>query len=158
MRTLMAIGLVVTTPVLLLSQDRRPEFPPPTILEYKPQSTLVVPEHPVPRPKYPVVDFHGHPPRLSSVEAVNQLVTEMDAIGIRVMVQANGSSGDALRQQLDAVRQSGKGDRFAVFTTPLNPSPFTLYHQQTPSPPFPPPPASQSRNAPGSSARSPRPR
>jgi predicted TIM-barrel fold metal-dependent hydrolase len=33
------------------------------------------------------------------------------------MVQANGTSGDVLRQQLDAVRQSGKSDRFAVFTT-----------------------------------------
>jgi predicted TIM-barrel fold metal-dependent hydrolase len=111
------VPVLILLPQLVRGQERRPEFPPPTILEYKPQSTLVVPEHPVPRPKYPVVDFHGHPPRLSSVEAVNQLITQMDAIGIRVMVQANGSSGDALRQQLDAVRQSGKADRFAVFTT-----------------------------------------
>lgn len=111
------IVLVLLLPALLVAQDRRPEFPPPTILEYKPQSTLVVPEHLVPRPKYPVVDFHGHPPRLSSVAAVNALVAQMDSIGIRVMVQANGSSGEVLRQQLDAVRQSGKAERFAVFTT-----------------------------------------
>lgn len=104
-------------PPLVHGQDRRPEIPPPTILEYKPQSTLVVAEHPVPRPRFPVVDFHGHPPRLSSVAAVNALITQMDAIGIQVMVQANGSSGDVLRQQLDAVRQSGHAERFAVFTT-----------------------------------------
>lgn len=104
-------------PVILSAQDRRPEFPPPSITEYRPRSTLVVPEHPVPRPKFPVVDFHGHPPRLTSVDAVNRLVTQMDDIGIGVMVQANGTSGDVLRQQLDAVRQSGKADRFAVFTT-----------------------------------------
>ncbi|HEY8469948.1 MAG TPA: hypothetical protein VIL18_09905, partial [Longimicrobiales bacterium] len=47
-------------------EGREPEFPPPTILEYKPRSTLVVPAHEVPRAKYPVVDFHGHPPTLDS--------------------------------------------------------------------------------------------
>lgn len=109
--------ILMLLPTIVHGQDRRPEIPPPTILEYKPQSTLVVPEHPVPRPKYPVVDFHGHPPRLSTVDAVNQLVAQMDAIGIGVMVQANGTSGDVLRQQLEAVRQSGRSDRFAVFTT-----------------------------------------
>ena len=40
---------------------REPEFPPPKITDYKPKSTLVVPEHPVPRAKFPVVDIHGHP-------------------------------------------------------------------------------------------------
>src|SRR5689334_20037838 len=33
---------------------REPEFPPPKITDYKPKSTLVVPEHPVPRAKFPV--------------------------------------------------------------------------------------------------------
>jgi predicted TIM-barrel fold metal-dependent hydrolase len=111
------IPVLLLFPAIASAQDRRPEIPPPTILEYKPQSTLVVPEHLVPRPKYPVVDFHGHPPRLASVEAVNALVAQMDAIGIRVMVQANGSSGEVLRQQLAAVRQSAHAERFAVFTT-----------------------------------------
>ena len=35
--------------------DRKPEFPPPSIIDYKPRSTLVVPQHPVPRAKYPVI-------------------------------------------------------------------------------------------------------
>jgi hypothetical protein len=48
-------------------QDRQPTIPPPTILEYKPQSTLVVPEHEVPRARFPVVDIHGHPPTLDNL-------------------------------------------------------------------------------------------
>jgi predicted TIM-barrel fold metal-dependent hydrolase len=106
--------LLVSLPLPLLAQDRRPEFPPPSILEYKPQSTLVVPEHPVPRPKYPVVDFHGHPPRFGTVAAVRSLVAQMDAIGIRVMVSANNSTGEALRSQVAAVREAGQEARFAV--------------------------------------------
>src|SRR5712671_5540045 len=47
------------------AEGRDPEFPPPNIREYKPRSTLVVPQHPVPRAKFPVVDIHGHPPPLS---------------------------------------------------------------------------------------------
>ena len=47
------------------AEGRDPEFPPPNIREYKPRSTLVVPQHPVPRAKFPVIDFHGHPPRLT---------------------------------------------------------------------------------------------
>ena len=42
--------------------DRKPEFPPPSISEYKPKSTLVVPQHPVPRAKFPVIDIHSHQP------------------------------------------------------------------------------------------------
>ena len=41
---------------------RTPEFPPPTIVDYKPRSTLKVAEHPVPRAKFPVIDIHSHQP------------------------------------------------------------------------------------------------
>ena len=38
-----------------------PELPAPSIVDYRPRSTLVTPAHQVPRAKYPVIDFHGHP-------------------------------------------------------------------------------------------------
>ena len=38
-----------------------PEVPAPSILDYRPRSTLVAPAHVVPKAKYPVIDFHGHP-------------------------------------------------------------------------------------------------
>ena len=43
-----------------------PELAPPSIVDYRPRSTLVVPEHPVPRAKYPAIDFHGHPRAIGS--------------------------------------------------------------------------------------------
>ncbi|HEY8469222.1 MAG TPA: amidohydrolase family protein, partial [Longimicrobiales bacterium] len=98
-------------------EGREPEFPPPTILEYKPRSTLVVPAHEVPRAKYPVVDFHGHPPTLDSREVIERVVAAMDSLNIRVMVQTRGSSGELLRRQIEAVREAGYADRFVFFTT-----------------------------------------
>jgi len=41
---------------------RTPEFPPPSIVDYKPRSTLVVAQHPVPKAKFPVIDIHSHQP------------------------------------------------------------------------------------------------
>src|SRR4051794_20679696 len=37
-----------------------PEFPPPSIVDYRPRNTLRVPEHKVPKPKYPAIDYHAH--------------------------------------------------------------------------------------------------
>jgi len=42
------------------AEGREPQLNPPTIREYKPKSTLVVPQHPVPRAKFPVIDIHSH--------------------------------------------------------------------------------------------------
>jgi predicted TIM-barrel fold metal-dependent hydrolase len=97
-------------------EGRQPEFPPPTILEYTPRSTLVVPAHEVPRAKFPVIDFHGHPPILDSREVIERVVAAMDSLNIRVMVQARGSSGETLRRQIQAVREAGYADRFVFFT------------------------------------------
>lgn len=98
-------------------RPREPTLPPPTILEYRPRSTLVVPEHEVPRARFPVVDFHGHPPTLSSVETVRRVVAAMDDLNIGVMVQARPSSGEALRQQIAAVREAGQEHRFVFFAS-----------------------------------------
>jgi len=43
-------------------QCQAPDFPPPTIVDYRPHSTLKVAEHLVPKAKFPVIDYHGHPP------------------------------------------------------------------------------------------------
>ena len=96
---------------------REPEFPPPDITEYKPTSTLVVPEHTVPRAKYPVVDIHGHPPQFASATAVKDVVDLMTPLNIRVMVQTNGASGERLQQSLASIRESGLQDRAVMFTT-----------------------------------------
>ncbi len=99
------------------AEGRAPEFPPPSITDYTPRSTLVVPAHTVPRARFPVVDFHGHPPALTSAEVVNQVGAAMDPLNLQVMIQANGVSGDRLTLALESVRASRYRDRFVVFTT-----------------------------------------
>lgn len=111
---LLVMGL---TPLYGEAQTRQPTIPPPSITEYKPQSTLVVPEHEVPRAKFPAVDFHGHPPTLSSAEAIEGVVSAMDALNLQVMVNARPSSGERLTQQIEAVRAAGYADRFVFFAS-----------------------------------------
>lgn len=117
-----AVAVLVVTVALPLGAQRPrrptvPTIPPPTITEYKPRSTLVVPEHQVARAKFPAVDFHGHPPRLTSVQVVNEVVAEMDKLNIGVMVQAIPSSGEALKQQIATVKEAGQSHRFVFFAS-----------------------------------------
>ena len=73
-----------------------PQIPAPSILDYRPRSTLVVPEHKVPRAKYPVIDFHGHP-NVGSAEALARVGASMDSLNVRLMIVAGNVSGDALK-------------------------------------------------------------
>jgi predicted TIM-barrel fold metal-dependent hydrolase len=94
-----------------------PELPAPSIVDYRPRSTLVVPAHPVPRAKYPVIDFHGHPPftSLTSDTGLARLGASLDSLNIRVMVVASNLSGDRLRSVVAATRaSSGMRDRVRV--------------------------------------------
>ena len=90
-----------------------PEKPPPSIVDYRPKSTVVAGEHLVPKAKFPVVDIHNH----TGVNADNmaQLIKEMDALNLRVMVNLSGGSGDRLRQSVQFIRDSPYKDRFRLF-------------------------------------------
>src|SRR5436190_3443205 len=98
------------------AEGREPEFPPPNIREYKPRSTLIVPAHPVPRAKFPVVDFHGHPPPLTSAQPLDLVVDSMTPLNLQVMVNANSTTADRLRQSIDLIRASKYKDRMVMFT------------------------------------------
>jgi predicted TIM-barrel fold metal-dependent hydrolase len=94
---------------------REPEFKPPTIREYKPKSTLVTAEHPVPRAKYPVIDVHSHQPTPISADDLRRVVAGMDATHLQILVNLSGGGGDRLRQGLDAIRRSPHHDRMVLF-------------------------------------------
>ena len=53
-------------------EGRQPEWPAPSITDYKPASTLVVAQHPVPKAKYPVIDIHSHQPDADLRRATRQ--------------------------------------------------------------------------------------
>jgi predicted TIM-barrel fold metal-dependent hydrolase len=95
-----------------------PTMPAPSILDYRPHSTLVAPAHPVPKAKFPAIDYHGHPTsQLGSAEGLAELRAALDSLNIRVMVAANNVSGDRLRQQVALVNATpGMKDRVRFLT------------------------------------------
>jgi predicted TIM-barrel fold metal-dependent hydrolase len=81
----------------------------PSILDYRPRSTLVVPEHPVPRAKFPAIDFHGHPRALATtVEGLEQLRAALDSLNVGMMVVAENLTGERLRTVTSAAAASPK--------------------------------------------------
>jgi uncharacterized protein len=95
-------------------QCQAPEFPPPSILDYRPRSTLVTKETLVPKAKYPVIDIHSHTG--PTPDTIERLIGEMDAMGLRVLVNLSGGADPAaVKQRVDYIRASTYPDRFAVF-------------------------------------------
>lgn len=91
-----------------------PSPPVMTIQEYEPASTLVVPEHPRPRAKYPFIDIHGHQDQELSAADVDTLVRQMDSINLQVMVNLSGGSGELLRRR-EAMLRARYPKRFVSF-------------------------------------------
>jgi uncharacterized protein len=85
-----------------------------SIREYKPKSTLVVPAHPVPRAKHPVIDVHSHHWQLTA-DGYAQVVRDMDALNLRVLVNLSGGSGESLKAMLALIAASPAPDRMVVF-------------------------------------------
>ncbi|HYN80599.1 MAG TPA: amidohydrolase family protein [Gemmatimonadaceae bacterium] len=96
---------------------RAPEMPAPSILDYRPRSTLVTPAHPVRMAKYPAIDFHGHPrDMITSAEGLSQLAASLDSLNVRAMVAADNLSGERLQRAVAAIRASPRmRDRVRVF-------------------------------------------
>lgn len=57
--------------------------------DYNPTSTLVVPENPIKRAKFPFVDIHSHQRNLTK-ERIASLVKEMDELNMGAMINLSG--------------------------------------------------------------------
>src|SRR5881396_1608147 len=95
-----------------------PEDAAPSILDYRPRSTLVAPTHFVRKARYPAIDFHGHPQgMLGSVESLARLGADLDSLNVRMMIVANNVSGDALKRMVATINASpSMKDRVRVLT------------------------------------------
>lgn len=81
--------------------------------EYNPISTLVVPEHPLTRAKYPFIDVHNHQNSLRAND-INRLLQDMDKLNMKVMVNLSGGNGDRLQDMTNSIRSTAP-KRFIVF-------------------------------------------
>ena len=81
--------------------------------EYNPISTLVVPENPVKRARFPVVDIHSHHFNMPSQD-LSVLVKAMDSLNLALLVNLSGGSGDHLKGAIQNVQQNYP-NRFLVF-------------------------------------------
>ena len=97
------------------AEGRQPEWPPPSIVDYQPRSTLVVPVHLVPRAKFPVIDIHSHHPTPIPAEQYAKVVQALDANNIRLIVNLSGSWGERLRQGLAVIKNSPYPGRMFLF-------------------------------------------
>lgn len=97
MRRMFLVALLALSAAVLPAQS--PGSGPPSapaddpaqlsFMQYDPPSTLEVPEHPVPRARFPFVDVHSHQFDLDEA-GVRELVAEMDKLDMAVMVNLSG--------------------------------------------------------------------
>lgn len=81
--------------------------------QYEPASTLVVPANPRTKAVYPFIDVHNHQYRMGT-GSLESLVTEMDRLNLKVMVNLSGGNGDGLKQMVANARTQYPG-RFIIF-------------------------------------------
>ena len=66
---------------------------------YNPPSTLVVPEHKLTKAKFPFIDVHNHQEDMPDMN-LGTLITDMDKLNMKVMVNLTGRNGDALKKSV----------------------------------------------------------
>ena len=79
---------------------------------YNPKSTLIVPEHIVSKSKFPFIDVHNHQWDMGTGK-LNNLITDMDKLNMKVMVNLSGGGGSKLKSMTDNVKNYP--NRFIVF-------------------------------------------
>jgi predicted TIM-barrel fold metal-dependent hydrolase len=99
--------LLAACPLLLLAQEM-------TIEDYQPRSTLVVPEHLLTRAKYPFIDIHSHHDPSKPPEYWSRVLSEMDQLNLRIVVNLSGSTGKKLKQGVETMRKASP-DRLVAF-------------------------------------------
>jgi predicted TIM-barrel fold metal-dependent hydrolase len=93
--------------------------------DFEPRSMLVVPQHPTPRARYPVIDVHTHvawifpkeraagsPEMAAAFAQLDAIAGWMDALNIRTMVNLTGGYGDALKQNISDLETRHPGRFF----------------------------------------------
>ena len=88
--------------------------------DYRPTASVRLPQHLVPRARFPVVDAHNHLGRWLTPDGgwatrdVGALLADMDSANVDTIVNLDGRWGDELRANIDRYDRAHPG-RFATF-------------------------------------------
>ena len=94
-----------------------PSAPAPSIVDYRPRSTLVTAEHDVPKAKFSAIDFHGHAQSLfATAEGLASLMGSLDSLNVRLMVSADNLSGERLQRALETIGATPHKNRLRMLT------------------------------------------
>ena len=92
-----------------------PSMPPPSIVDYRPKSTLVTAEHKVPKAKFPAIDYHGHPGGLlGSADGIASMIASLDALNVRMIISADNMSGERLQRAIETINGTPSKDRVRI--------------------------------------------
>lgn len=109
--------LTLIVPALLIAQPRRTPVDSSLTVsfeDYDPPSTLVVPEHPTAKAKFPFVDVHSHHFRMATQD-LDKLMGEMDELNMKIIVNLSGRNSEQLKAMVDNVKKYGYEKRVAIF-------------------------------------------
>jgi uncharacterized protein len=85
------------------------------LLDWKPQSQMVVSQTEILKPRFPVIDMHNH---LRRLERTEEYLKVMDEVGVWMVASMDGlSAGDFYKEHL-RVSNSVSKERFLVFFSP----------------------------------------
>jgi predicted TIM-barrel fold metal-dependent hydrolase len=106
--------ILALAPAAVFAQNASNSNASMSIEDYKPKSTLVVPQHPVTRAKYPFIDVHNHQNSTMPTAELDKLVKDMDGLNLQVLVNLSGGYGDRLEKGVANMKGHYK-NRFVVF-------------------------------------------
>jgi predicted TIM-barrel fold metal-dependent hydrolase len=112
------MALVAIVASLCLGADDAPEdIRQLRLRDWQPRAMLIVPEHHLEKPMFPAIDVHNHlggGKQTLTPERVKRYLEEMDAAGVRLVVNLDGGWGDRLKETLAALDEAHPG-RFLTF-------------------------------------------
>ena len=120
LREIIFVVLVLLCPTVIADESEQAldgEAGRPLALDqFRPRSSLVLPEHRPTRAKFPVVDVHLHPRMKlhSNAEQLDEYVRLMDQQNIAVCVSLDGRLGDELEEHKQFLWTKHR-DRFVIF-------------------------------------------
>ena len=111
-----SLTCALLAPALAFSQEKE-DIKDLKVRDWQPRSMLITKTTEVAKPAFPVIDVHNHlggGKRILARERVRHYVAEMDAAGVRTVVNLDGGWGERLRESIAALDNAYPG-RFLTY-------------------------------------------